>query len=75
VVVQFLFVMVAVSRAKEPLIAGRAAIRILKQQKVTEPIFDATPSRSEELFATAIGTTRGLIVRSGFLHGKILFWG
>ena len=47
----------------------------LKQQKVTEPIFDAAPSRTEELFATAIGTARGLIVRSGFLHGKILFRG
>jgi hypothetical protein len=75
VVVQMLFVMMAVSKAKEPPIAGRAAIRVLKQQMVTEPIFDAAPFRTEEMFATAIGTARGLIVRSGFLHGKILFRG
>ena len=74
-VVQVLFVMMAVSGAKEPPIAGRASIRVLKQQKVTEPIFDAAPSRTEELFATAIGTARALSVRSGFPHGKILFWG
>ena len=68
-------VMMAVAGAKEPPIAVRAAVRVLKQQMVTEPIFDAAPSRTEELSATAIGTARGLIVRSGFLHGKILFWG
>jgi hypothetical protein len=75
VVVQLVLVMMAASRAEEARIAGRAAIRVLKQQMVTEPIFDAPSSRTEELFATAIGTDRGLNVRSGFLHGKILFWG
>jgi hypothetical protein len=34
-------VMMAVSGVKEPLIAGRAAIGVLKQQMVKEPIFEA----------------------------------
>ena len=65
-------VMMAVSGAKEPPIAVQAAIRILKQHMVKEPILEAAPSRSKELFAPAIGTPRGSNVRSGFVHGKIL---
>ncbi len=75
VVVQLFLVMMAVASAKEPLIAGRAAIRVLKHHKVAEPIFDAASFRTKELFATAIRATGGLSVRSGFVHGKILCWG
>ncbi len=70
VVVQLFLVMMAVSSAKEPLIAGRAAIRVLKHHKVAEPIFDAASFRTKELFATTIRATGGLSVRSSFLHGK-----
>jgi len=72
VVVLAFLVMMAVSGAKEPPIAGQAAIRILKQHMVKEPILEAAPSRSKELSAAAIGTPRDLNVRSGFVHGKIL---
>src|SRR5216684_3890611 len=75
VMVQLFLVMMAVASAKEPLIAGRAAIRVLKHHKVAEPIFDAASFRTKELFATAIRATAGLSVRSGFVHGKILCWG
>src|SRR6267154_5700977 len=70
VVVLMFSVMMAVAGAKEPQIAGQAAIRVLKQHKVKEPIFEAASSRSKELFAAAIGTSRGLSLRSGFVHGK-----
>jgi hypothetical protein len=63
-------VMLAVSGVKEPLIAGRAAIGVLKQQMVKEPIFEAVSSRSEEFFAAAIGTPSGFSVESGFVHGE-----
>jgi len=43
VVVRLFLVMMAMTEAKEPLIAGRAAIRVLKHHKVTEPIFDGRP--------------------------------
>jgi hypothetical protein len=72
---QLFLVMLAVASAKEPLIGGRAAIRVLKHHKVAEPIFDAASFRTKELFATAIRATGGLSVRSGFVHGKILCWG
>jgi hypothetical protein len=72
---QFFLVVMAVASAKKPLIAGRAAIRVLKHHKVAKPIFDAGSFRTEELFATAIRATGGLSVRSGFVHGKILCWG
>src|SRR6266436_2661511 len=75
VVVLMFSVMMAVAGAKEPQIAGRAAIRVLKQHMVKEPIFEAASSRSKELFAAAIGTTRDLSLRSGFVHGKTLCWG
>jgi len=75
VVVLVFSVMMAVVGAKEPPIAGRAAIRVLKQYMVKEPIFEAASSRSEELFSAAIGTTRDLSLRSGFVHGEILCWG
>ncbi len=65
-------VMMAVSGAKEPPIAGQAAIRILKQHMVKDPILEAAPSRSKELFAAAIRTPTDLNVRNGFVHGKIL---
>ena len=68
-------VMMAVVGAKESQIAGRAAIGVLRQQMVTEPISEAVSSRSAELFAAAIGTTRYLSLRSGFVHGAILYWG
>ena len=61
-------VMMAVSGVKEPLIAGRAAIGVLKPQIVKEPIFEAVSSRSEELFAAAIGTPNSLRIGSGFVH-------
>ena len=59
------------SRKEEPPIAGGAAIRFLKQQMAKKPIFDAATSRTEELFAAAMGTTRDLRTRSGLVHGKI----
>lgn len=61
--------MMAEAGVKEPSIAGRAAIRVLKQHIVKEPIFDATSSRPVKLFATTIGTTRDLRLKSGFVHG------
>jgi hypothetical protein len=67
--------MMAVMRAKKPPIADRAAIRVLKQRMVKEPIFEAASSRTEELFAAAIGTTRDLRLRSGFVHGKTICLG
>jgi len=75
VVVLMFSVMMAVAGLKEPQIAGRATIRVLKQHMVKEPIFEAASSRSKELFAAAIGTTRDLSLRSGFVHGKTLCWG
>ena len=51
-------VVMAEAGVKEPPIASRAAIRILRQHMVKEPIFEAASSRTEELFAAAIGTTR-----------------
>ena len=51
----------------------RTAIRIFKQNLAKEPLFDAFFSRTEELFAAAMGTTReDLRMRSSFVHGKIL---
>jgi hypothetical protein len=70
VVVQLFLVMMAVAGAKEPPIAGHAAIRVLKQHMAKKPIFDANSSRTEELFAAAMRTTRNLSLRSGFAHGK-----
>jgi hypothetical protein len=58
---------------KEPPIAGRAAIGALKECIVKEPIFEAASSRTEELFATAIGANRNLLLRCGFVHTKILW--
>jgi hypothetical protein len=75
VVVLVFSVTMAEAGVKEPPIAGRAPIRVLKQHMVKEPIFESASSRSEELFAAAIGTTRGLSRRSGFVHGEILYWG
>jgi hypothetical protein len=75
VVVQLFLVMMAVAGAKEPPIAGRAAIRVLKQHMAKKPIFDANSSRTEELFAATMRTTRDMSLRSGFVHGKILCWG
>ena len=66
-VVRLFLVMMAVASAKEPLIAGRAAIRVLKHHKVAEPIFDAASFRTKELFTAAIGTTRDMSPRSGFV--------
>jgi hypothetical protein len=60
---------------KEPPIAGHAAIRVLKQHMVKEPIFGAASSRPVELFATAIGTTRDLSLKGGFVHGENLLPG
>jgi hypothetical protein len=56
--VQLVPAMMAVVGAKKPSIAVRAAIRILKQHMVKEPIFEAASSRTEEYPATAMGTTR-----------------
>jgi len=60
-----------VGGAQEATIAGRAAVRVLKQHMAKEPIFDADSSRTEELFAAAMRTTRDWDLRSGFVHGKI----
>ncbi len=68
-------VMMEVANTKESPIAGRAAIRVPKQQVVKEPIFEAAPSRSKELFLAAIGTIRDLSLRSGFIHGEVLSFG
>jgi hypothetical protein len=57
-VVQLIPAMMEMAGAKEPPIAGRAAIRVLKQHMVKEPIFEAASSRTAEVPATAIGTTR-----------------
>ena len=62
--------MMAAATAKEPPVAGRAAITILKHREVPEPVFDATSSRLGELFAAAIWTARRLSVGSGLLHDK-----
>ena len=68
-------VMMAVAEGKEPPIAARAAIRDLKQHIPKEPVFDAASSRTEKLFATTMRTLSDLSLRSGFVHGKILYWG
>jgi hypothetical protein len=70
VVVKLVLVMMAVTRAKETPIANRTAERVLKHNKVPEPIGDAVSSRTEELFATAMRTAGALRLRSGFLHDK-----
>jgi hypothetical protein len=57
-VVQLVPAMMAVAGTKEPPIAVRAAIRVLKQHMVKEPIFEAASSRTEEFPATAMGTIR-----------------
>jgi hypothetical protein len=57
-VVQLVPAMMAVVGAKEQPIAVRAAIRILKQHMVKEPIFEAASSRTKEFPATAMGTIR-----------------
>jgi hypothetical protein len=74
-VVQLVPMMMTVVGAKKPPIAIRAAIRILQQRMVKEPIFEAASSRTEELFAATIGTTRGLRLRSSFVHGKTICLG
>jgi hypothetical protein len=74
VMLRLFVLMMPVAEAKEPSIAGSAAIRVLKQHMAKEPIFGTGSSRTEELFATAIGTTRDLSLRSGFVHEKILDW-
>jgi hypothetical protein len=55
------FTMMAESGMKEPLVASRAAIRLLKKHMVKNPIFEAASSRTEELLATTIGTPRVFI--------------
>ena len=68
-------VTMAVAGEKEPPIAHRAAIRVLKQDMAKEPIFDAASSGTEELFAATMGTTRDVRLRIGLVHGEILGWG
>ena len=68
-------VAMAEAGVKEPPIAGRAAIRVLKQHMVKEPVFEAASSRPVELFAAAIGTTRDLCLKSGFIHVESLLLG
>jgi len=74
-VVQLVPAMMAVVGPKEPPIAVRTAIRVLKQQMVKEPIFEAASSRTEEFPATAMGTIRDRSLRSGFVHREILWRG
>jgi hypothetical protein len=75
VVVLVFTVVMAVAGAKEPPIAVRAAIGVLQQHAVKEPIFEAASSRPVELFASAVGTTSDMSLRSGFVHGEIQRWG
>lgn len=63
---------VATDRAKDAVIAGCAAVRVLKEQMPEEPILEPDSSRTEE-FAAAMGATgRVSLMMSGFVHGKIL---
>ena len=57
-VVQLVPAMMAVVGAKEPPITVRAAIRVLKQHMMKEPIFEAPSPGTEEFPATAMRTTR-----------------
>jgi hypothetical protein len=75
VVVHLFPVLMTVAGAKEPPIACRAAIGVLKQHVVNEPIFEAASSRTKELFATAMRTTMYVSLRSDFIHGEHLCWG
>ena len=59
--VMLAFPVMAQTRMKEPLVANRAAIRLLKQHMAKNPISEAASSRTEELFAATIGTTRAFI--------------
>ena len=59
--VMLAFPVMAETGVKEPLVASRAAIRLLKQHMAKNPIFEAASSRTEELFAATIGTTRAFI--------------
>jgi hypothetical protein len=72
-VLHLFLVTVTLTEAKESPIASRAPIRVLKQQKVTEPIFEAVSSGTEKLCTTTIRTPRGLSLRIGFTHGQNLF--
>jgi hypothetical protein len=56
--VQLVTAIMEVVGAKELPITVRAAIRVLKQHMVKEPILEAVSSGTEELSATAMGTTR-----------------
>ena len=56
--VQLVPAMMEVAGAKEAPIAGRAAIRVLKQHMAKEPVFETASSRTREFPATAMGTTR-----------------
>jgi hypothetical protein len=67
---QVFLMMMAVTGAKEPTIANRTAIRVLRKQNVTEPIFGAGSSGTGKLFATAIGASGRLSMRSDLIHGK-----
>jgi hypothetical protein len=59
--VMLVFPVMAETGVKEPFVASRAAIRLLKQHMAKNPIFEADSSRMEELFAATIGTTRASI--------------
>jgi len=61
-VVVLVFPVMAETAVKEPLVASRAAIRLLKQQMTKDPIFEAVSSRSEKLFAATMGTTGAFIL-------------
>jgi hypothetical protein len=56
--VQLVPAMMEVAGAKEPPIAGRAAIGILKQRMVKEPIFEAASSRTGKFRVSAMRTSR-----------------
>jgi hypothetical protein len=61
-VVVLVFPVMAETAVKEPLVASRAAIRLLKQQMAKDPIFEAVSSRPEKLFAATMGTTGAFIL-------------
>ena len=57
--VQLASAMTEAAGKKEAPVAVRAAVGVLKQDMVTDPISEAVSFRTEEFLATAMGTTRG----------------
>jgi hypothetical protein len=60
------------AKAEEALVAGFAAIGTLKQQIVTDKFLGAPSQRAVNSVATAIRATGKVLLRCGFVHGKLL---